>query len=121
MRCAGMSDRSVEGWCVCSCNRGVGGGSACSCDRGVGGRRVSSAVLCEMSVGGQCVQCCVAGVWEDDVITAPSPAGGKDTNTASVRFSAAVFFLARCFRVCIYNNCFPDARICLYCDIIANL
>ena len=43
------------------------------------------------------VLCCVAGVWEDDVAASPSPAGGKDANTASdkvaaVRFSAAVFF-----------------------------
>ena len=43
------------------------------------------------------VLCCVVGVWEDDVVASPSPAGGKDPNTASdkvadVRFSATVFF-----------------------------
>ena len=43
------------------------------------------------------MQCCVVGVWEDDVAASPSPAGGKDANTASdklaaVRFSATVFF-----------------------------
>ena len=41
--------------------------------------------------------CCVVRVWEDDVVASPSPAGGKDANTASdkvaaVRFSATVFF-----------------------------
>ena len=29
------------------------------------------------------VLCCVAGVLEDDVVASPSPAGGRDANTAS--------------------------------------
>ena len=37
----------------------------------------------EVSENGVCaVLCCVAGVWEDDVVASPSPAGGRDANTA---------------------------------------
>ena len=73
------------------------------------------------------VLCCVAGVREDDVVASPSPARGQDSNIASdryvaaVRFSAAVFFLRRCIQVCTYNNCLPDVRYCLCCDVLANL
>ena len=64
-------------------------------------------------------------VWEDDVVATPSPAGRKDANTASdkvpaVCVSAAVFFSWRCIWVRIYDF-FPDARFCLYCDVLANL
>ena len=115
-----LCDRIVGGWSVCSvvlCDRIVGGWSVCSvvlCDRSVGGWSVLvlccvtgvwedgvCVVLCCVTgvwEDGVCtVLCCVAGVWEDDVAASPSPAGGKDANTASdkvaaVRFSAAVFF-----------------------------
>ena len=59
------------------------------------------AVLCFVTgvwEDGVCaVLCCVTEVWEDDVVTSPSPAGGKDPNSASdkvaaVCFSVAVFF-----------------------------
>ena len=65
-------------------------------------------------------------MWEDDVVASPSPAVGKDANTASdkvaaVRFSAAVLFLGRCIQVRIYNSCLPDSRFCLYCYVLANI
>ena len=70
------------------------------CVTGVWEAGVCAVLYCVVGVweAGVCaVLCCVAGVWEDDVVASPSPAGGKDANTASdkvaaVRFSATVFF-----------------------------
>ena len=116
MRCAGMRD-GYEKWSVCCCDRGVGRWSVCSacCVSGVKEDGVCAVLCCVTGMweDGVCVVlccvtgvwedgvctvlCCVAGVWEDGVAASPSPAGGKDANTASdkvaaVRFSAAVFF-----------------------------
>ena len=70
------------------------------CVAGVWEDRVCVVLCCVTGVweDGVCtVLCCVPGVWEDDVVASPSPAGGKDANTAfnkvaAVSFSAAVFF-----------------------------
>ena len=58
------------------------------------------------------VLCCVAGVWEDDIVASPSPARGQDSNIASdryvaaVRFSAAVFFLGGASRFVLTATAF---------------
>lgn len=47
--------------------------------------------MTEVSENGVCaVLCCVAGVWEDDVVASPSPAGGGDANTASDEANTAI-------------------------------
>ena len=93
-----------DGVCVVlCCVTGVWEDGVCAvlcCVTGVWEAGVCAVLYCVVGVweAGVCaVLCCVAGVWEDDVVASPSPAGGKDANTASdkvaaVRFSAIVFF-----------------------------
>ena len=77
---------------------------------------VSVVLCCGQGCGRmECVQCCVVWwVWEYDVVASPSPARGKDANTASNKVAAV------CFSAAVYLGSYLQ-QLLLRCKILSLL